>query len=62
MDKEEYYKLWGKIDSGYVANEDEVFKLLNFTDSLISLIETTAEDGGGDVFGTEGWEHAIGWD
>jgi hypothetical protein len=63
MNKKDYYKLWGRVEAGRTEfSADEIYDLLNFTDSLINLIEQSTEDIDADLYGTEGWEHAIGWD
>lgn len=62
MTKEEYHRLQGKLDAGGLATNEEALSLAGFCEGLICVIENAAEEIDGDLFGTEGWEHAIGWD
>lgn len=61
MNKKEFYKAQGKLESGKELDQETVIDLMAFTETLLCVIEE-AEDNNGDVFGTEGFEHAIGWD
>lgn len=61
MNKKDYYKLLGKLEAGGDIDIDEVYELANFTDTILNLIKESAEDAP-DFYGTEGWEHAVGWD
>lgn len=61
LNKQEYYKLAGKLESGGDATPEEVMDLYVLTIELLELIEGV-QDEEPDIFGTEGYEHAIGWD
>ena len=61
MNKKDYFKLAGKLESGGSATHEDAMALFYLTLNLLELIESAAEDEG-DIFGTEGWEHAIGWE
>lgn len=61
MDKKAYYKLAGKLETGYAATPEEAMALYVLTIELMELCDGAMEYEG-DIFGTEGWEHAIGWE
>jgi hypothetical protein len=63
MNKKDYYKAQGLLEAGKLLDYNQQIALMAFADTLVCLIEETTEDGeNGDLYGTEGWEHAIGWD
>ena len=61
MNKKEFYKLVARLEDGMNVPPESLIDLAYFAQKLVDIIEE-AEDNNGDVFGTEGWEHAIGWD
>lgn len=61
MNKSDYYRAQGRLEAGKELSYQEQISLMAFTDSLVGLIESSADDWD-DLYGTEGWEHAIGWD
>lgn len=62
MNKKEFYKAQGKLSAGVGLDYDEQGQLMSFAETLVSIIEETEADTGEYIFGTEGWEHAIGWE
>lgn len=62
MQKKEYFKAQGTLEAGKQLDYETQVALMAFTDSLLGLIEQSTEDIDGDLYGTEGWEHAIGWE
>lgn len=59
MNKKQFYKIIGKVGAGIALPQSEVEQLAQFAEELIDKIEDWEED---DNFGTEGWEHRVGWD
>ncbi len=62
MNKKDFYRLLGKIENGKVPDYEEVQELAAFAEHLVDFIEDATDYLDGDCFGTEGWEHAIGWE
>ncbi len=60
MNKKDFYRAQGKIDAGGVLTTYEQSELMDFASKLVNNIEAYCDDG--DEFGTEGWEHWIGWE
>jgi hypothetical protein len=62
MNKKEFYRVQGLLEAGCTPSLETVNQLFNFAVDLLDLIEQSTEDIDADLYGTEGWEHAIGWD
>lgn len=62
MNKKDFYKAQGALESGTQLSLMSQIELMAFADMLVGMIEQVTEDTDGDFFGTEGWEYAIGWE
>lgn len=54
MKEADFFKIIGKL-----SNQDEYAEFIQHMDNLFELLDELDCD---DVFGTEGWRHAIGLD
>jgi hypothetical protein len=61
MNQKQFYKAQTQLECGKELTHEQQLALMNLCETCITLIEEACEDDG-DMFGTEGWEHAIGWD
>ena len=61
MNKKDFYKAQGKLEAGKELTHIEQTELISFAEMLYDMMDELQSDEG-DVWGTEGLDHAIGWD
>ena len=58
MSKEDFYVIKGKILSGS-ATIEEATEFMGVVDKVFGMVEDASQE---DFYGTEGYEHVLGWD
>ena len=58
LSKEQFYAFLGYLE-GRMADDERTIPFITTVQEIISMVEEASQD---DFYGSEGWEHRMGWD